>query len=124
MIDARNGDKGRTLDLFPMASLAPFEEWIQTRQGRAVYRYFKHFTFRLARVGKKHYSARQICGRIRWHVEVDRNEPADEFKVNNNYTPDLSRKFMEENPRFAGFFETRKLKRRQGVLNTNSQAAA
>jgi hypothetical protein len=104
----------RTLDLFTASGPTLFGEWIQTRQGRAVYRYFKHFTFRLARVGKKRYSARQICGRIRWHVEVDRNEPADEFKVNNNYTPDLARKFMEENPQFEGFFETRELKRRQG----------
>ena len=104
-------DDGRTLDLFTAGGSFQFEEWIKTRQGRAVYRYFKHFAFRLARVGKTRFSARAICQRIRWHVEVDRNEPADEFKVNNNYTPDLARKFMTDNPQFAGFFETRKLTR-------------
>ena len=87
-----------------------FEEWIGTTQGKAIYHYFKHFTFRLARVGIKRYSARAICQRIRWHIEVDRNQPPEAYKVNNNYTPYLARKFMEENPQFEGFFELRELK--------------
>lgn len=100
-------------DLFPTKAVKTFDEWIGTEQGRAIYRYFKHFTFRLAHAGFKHYSARAICQRIRWHYDVEKRPLVageSDYKVNNNYTPYLARKFMDENPQFEGFFELRELK--------------
>ena len=59
--------------------------------------------------GFKRYSAKGIFELIRWHTSVKGN---DNFKINNNFHPDYSRKMMREFPTFKGFFETRKINER------------
>jgi hypothetical protein len=66
---------------------------------------FQKLTWQLVNRGFAHYSARAIMHRIRWHHEVDKGEK--DFKCNNNWTPQLSRWFMNKHPELDGFFETR-----------------
>jgi hypothetical protein len=72
-----------------------------------IYHLFCRFTREAARAGFKHYSARAVAHRIRWHtqVEVGVEEP---FKLNNNHVRRYALKFMREHPEFDGFFRTRR----------------
>jgi hypothetical protein len=66
---------------------------------------FEELAIQVARGGYNRYSARTILHRIRWHYSIDRGER--DFKCNNNWSPALSRWFMEQHPEYPRFFETR-----------------
>jgi hypothetical protein len=66
---------------------------------------FEKLTLELSRRGFEHYSARAVMHRIRWHYEVDKGER--DFTCNNNWTPRMSRWFMDKHPELGEFFETR-----------------
>lgn len=42
----------------------------------------------------------------RWNMNLER-DPAEEFKLNNNYTAHYARRIMAKHPDLDGFFETR-----------------
>jgi len=71
-----------------------------------VYEAFKRFAYQARRVGHKHYSARGIFHRMRWHMAVETKDDLG-FKINNNYSRDYTLKLIEEDPSFKGFFRTR-----------------
>jgi hypothetical protein len=66
---------------------------------------FEELALKLHDEGFARYSARAILHRIRWHYQVEQRR--HDFKCNNNWTPRLSRWFMDEHPNLDGFFETR-----------------
>ena len=66
---------------------------------------FVKLSLRLVGLGFKKYSARAILHQIRWHYRVEMG--IREFKCNNNWTPSMARRSMEEYPELRGFFETR-----------------
>lgn len=66
---------------------------------------FEKLALELAARGHPRYSARAILHRIRWHYTVDENR--SDFKCNNNWTPRLSRWFMDKHPELGEFFSTR-----------------
>lgn len=68
---------------------------------------FEETTLQAIKKGFKHYSAKGIFEIMRWHRGVSGN---DRFKVNNNYTADYARKFMNQYPEFDGFFRCREIK--------------
>ena len=80
-----------------------------------IYKYFAYYAMKMIKAGFKHYSARDIFGRVRWHIDEKHlkrgektcNEP---FRLNNNYTSRYARKFMGRHPEYEGFFSTRELK--------------
>lgn len=74
----------------------------------AVWEAFKRFAFEAIEAGMKRYSARAIIHRIRWFVEIE-IKSADDFKINNNYSPHYARLFMKDFPQHGKFFETREL---------------
>ena len=65
-----------------------------------------------------HYGAKDVIGRIRWHVLIDTfddftlvdafGKESVGFKINDIYTPYYSRMLMWENEDMEGFFRTRK----------------
>jgi hypothetical protein len=55
--------------------------------------------------GRRHYSARTIVEVLRFESSIA--EVGGEFKVNNNYAPDLARLYMETYPERADLFDTR-----------------
>ena len=75
-------------------------------QNPTIYKLFKRFAVQARNAGFKHYSARGIFHRMRWHMNVDTKDP-DGFKINNNYSKDYTLMLIEEDPSFKGFFRTR-----------------
>lgn len=72
-----------------------------------VYELFKRFAFEVIARGHRHYSARAVWYRLRWHVQFETSDP--DFKLNDHHTPYYARMFMREFPRHEGFFETRRV---------------
>lgn len=66
---------------------------------------FKELTFKAIEKHFKNYSAKGIFELIRWHTKGDIK--SDGLKINNNYTADYARMFMNEFPQYKGFFRTR-----------------
>lgn len=68
---------------------------------------FIKFTLEAIARGFKNYSAYAIFERIRWETDEADSDGKSTFKLNNNYRPWFSRRFMERYPQHAGFFRTR-----------------
>jgi hypothetical protein len=66
---------------------------------------FEKLSLEIYRRGFVRYSARAVLHRIRWHYHIDKGDMS--FKCNNNWTPKLSRWFMDNHPELGEFFETR-----------------
>lgn len=58
--------------------------------------------------GHERYSARTIVEHMRWHAHHDKGDR--DFKLNDHWTPILSRYVMRRHPQLEGFFELRKSK--------------
>jgi hypothetical protein len=71
---------------------------------------FERKTLDAWNAGFDRYSARTIIEIIRWHHHVERGNR--EFKVNDHWSPRLSRWVMNRHAKLAGFFELRELKGR------------
>jgi len=68
---------------------------------------FVHYTNLTIHKGFKNYGAKGIFELIRWHSGAT---GTGTFKINNNYTADYARKFMEVYPKHEGFFRTKNRK--------------
>lgn len=65
--------------------------------------------------GFKNYGARGIFEIIRWKTATPNGN--DGFKVNNSFTSDYARKFMNEFPQHEGFFRLRMQKAQRQTSN-------
>ena len=81
-----------------------FEEYDQANP--EIYELFKTFAFEMIFAGRRHYSARTVIHRIRWHTDLHARTN-DGFKINNDYSPFYARKFESEFPQHMGFFAKR-----------------
>ena len=81
--------------------------WNFHQDNPQVYELFKRFTFEAISSGKKKYSAWGIIHRIRWHTDMDTT--GSEYTISNNHIAYYSRLFMEDYPRYEGFFITKKM---------------
>lgn len=79
------------------------------RENPHVWELFQRFALDAIRSGRRHYSARAIVHRIRWHYEVE-TARTDDFKINNNHSPYYARLFAERHPEHARFFEYRRVR--------------
>ena len=68
---------------------------------------FKKYTLEAVEKGFTHFSAEFVFNIIRWQTAT---RGSGEYKVNNNYKPWYSRKFMMEFPDHKGLFQLRKSK--------------
>lgn len=94
--------------LFGSALEAAFQEFHTANPD--VYKLFCTYTFKVIQAGYRHYSARAIVHRIRWHSDIETYRGDDGFKINNCHSPYLARMFMRRNPKFKGFFHVREVK--------------
>jgi hypothetical protein len=78
----------------------------------AVETLFNQLTFDVIGTGRRRYSARAIFERMRWHFEIDNGGNGDGYKINNNWSPELSRRFTRANPDYWNFFEQRPTNRK------------
>ena len=85
------------------------EEYIS--RNPKVWDYFQKFAFELINQGSKRLGAKMLFERIRYEAKF--RKMAD-FKVNNNYTAEMARKFEQVYPMYAGIFEKRICKKDKG----------
>jgi|TARA_Y100000310_G_scaffold292621_1_gene321533 hypothetical protein len=83
--------------------MSEFSEYDQ--ENPHIWLLFRATTLMLLRQGFRHYGAKTIMERIRWHTSVEQGER--DFKINNNWASFYARKFMEHHPVHEGFFFTR-----------------
>lgn len=83
-----------------------FERWLDRHP--MAYEHFKSFALDVIEKGRTHFGAKAIVERIRWYVAFEYD--GIKYRINNNYTSRLARKFMEEFPEHQAFFETRSLR--------------
>jgi len=57
-----------------------------------IWKLFHDYSFDVLNSGWSDYSARDIFGRLRWHVHIETSDP--DFKLNNVWSPYYSRMFM------------------------------
>jgi hypothetical protein len=62
----------------------------------------------MRRTGRKKYSAWTIINKIRWDRDI--RTDGDVFKINNDFIALYARKLIDEDSRFDGFFELRRMK--------------
>jgi len=85
------------------------QRWLEWHRANPhVYELFKSFTFQAIDRGHKRLSAWLVVNRIRWETAVETN--GEDFKISNNFIAYYARLFMEEHPRYRGFFRTKPLK--------------
>jgi hypothetical protein len=75
-----------------------------------VWSLFKQYAYQVRSTGRKRFSADAILHRIRWYHYVEQGD--ESFKINDDYSSRYARKLIAEDPTFAGFFETRRLRSR------------
>lgn len=86
---------------------AAFERF--DRENPAVFEEFRKLAEALL-LTRPHYGAKSIFEVIRYHRALKVEDHEEAFRLNNNYSSRYSRKLMEMDARFVGFFETRELK--------------
>jgi hypothetical protein len=68
---------------------------------------FEEYALALIERGVTRYGSKGIIEVVRYNIKLD-GKPV---QVNNNYTPDYARKFVQRYPQHSNFFEFRSLKR-------------
>jgi hypothetical protein len=86
--------------------------WQFHKDNPIVYELIDRFTKEIIRRGYRNYSIKSVFERVRWHVNIETNDP--DFKLNNNHHAYYARLWMECNPNFEGFFRTRTITRDKG----------
>lgn len=77
------------------------------KQNPDIYLMFKKFAYQAKQSGVKHYGAKAIMERARYHTEIERR---GEWKVNNNFSAYFARLLAIEDPSFEEFFEFRRVR--------------
>ena len=73
-----------------------------------VWEAFEKFAWQAIRSGRTRLSADLIIQRLRWYTTIE--TVGDEYKINDHYSADYARLFMEKYPQYQGFFATRERK--------------
>lgn len=84
---------------------ADFLEWLD--KNFAVWLAFRKEADRVWRLGRRHYSARTILHWMRHETMIREAPNREDFKINNNWSPDLGRLYVCYYPGRANFFERR-----------------
>ena len=74
-----------------------------------VYEFFKKYSFLAIERDYKKYSAKQILGRARWHLEFEAKGDC-EYKINDAFTSRYARLFASDFPEHADFFNYRHIR--------------
>ncbi len=91
-----------------MKPLRPEDFTDYDRQNPQIWQTFAQIAFELIGRGFTHYSSKAIFEIIRYKTAVAAGN--DIFKLNNNFTAGYARKFQQQYPAYADFFETRQAK--------------
>lgn len=84
--------------------------WRWFEGNKQIWYEFERRALRMARTGRKRYSARTIIEVLRWDTDLADTDVL--FKINDHYTPGLARLWMETHGRtYPGFFAMRSISR-------------
>ena len=75
-----------------------------------VYELFTAYCLQLIRGGHKKIGAKMVIERIRWEFATG-SKDAQGFKINNNFTAHYVRLFQQNYRDYAGYFETRSIRK-------------
>ncbi len=98
---------GAVADLFAESLDERFNKF--HRANPMVFDLFLRFTLKAKDRGYKHFSAKAVFERIRWHMHIDTVD-ADGFKLNNNYTSRYVRLLEQLFPEHRDFYNKRELR--------------
>lgn len=96
-------NKIEALSFLVLEGKQDFAVWLN--ENWHVFEQFRYEADRARAMGWKHYSGRTIIEVLRHQSNLRASD--GRWKLNNNYTPDLCRLYMDLTPSAAGFFETR-----------------
>jgi len=86
------------------------DRWLKWHKDNPkVYDLFEQFTNEAIQRGHKKLSAWLIINRVRWETSIVTS--GSDFKISNDFIAYYSRHFMLLNPKYDGFFTTKKMKR-------------
>lgn len=95
------------------------------RNNPKVWFYFRNYALRALHAGVPHYSADAILHRIRWHIDIETRGAGEVegsiLKINNNHAAFYARKFREQYPQHADFFQTRYAKADGEIIGATHQ---
>lgn len=74
-----------------------------------VYDLFKSFALQLIKKGHRKVGARMIIERIRWEFATGSKDDMG-FKINNYFIAHYARLFLQENPQYKDYIETRSIR--------------
>lgn len=80
-----------------------FPEWLQ--RNMQLWERFEREANQVWDCGRRHYSSRTLWEVMRHHTTLA--ETDSEYKINNNFAPDVARLYLVMYPDRPGFFETR-----------------
>lgn len=83
-----------------------FAKWI--RRHPEAYEHFVLFAIQAAKQGRQRFGSKAIVERMRWFVAMEWQ--GQSYKINNDFTALLSRKFIRDYPEYTYLFETRQRK--------------
>lgn len=72
-----------------------------------VFTALRALALQLKRRGLRKYGMKGLFEVLRWQHAMYTDDPASDFKLNNNYTSFYARLLMEREPELDGFFEVR-----------------
>lgn len=84
------------------------------KQNPKVWDYFQKFAFELINQGATRLGSKMLFERIRYEAKFCK---MGDFKVNNDYSPEMARKFEKTFPQYKGIFEMRVCKSTIGDKN-------
>jgi hypothetical protein len=82
---------------------ADFPEWLA--KNMPLWERFEREANQVWNAGRRHYSSRTLWEVMRHHTTLA--ELDSDFKINNNFAPDIARLYLVMYPDRPGFFETR-----------------
>lgn len=85
-----------------------FEEWLETDDGRFVFRWVRDHALSMRRRGFKRYGIGALWEAARYARDVQVG-PSGGYALNDHYRSRLARRLMAEVPELDSFFETRRL---------------
>lgn len=74
-------------------------------QNPHVYNLLRDMALSMKRAGVNRHGIKGLFEVLRWRYAIQTH--GRDYKLNNNFTAEYSRKLMDENPELNGFFETR-----------------
>ena len=77
-------------------------EWVAKHP--QAYKAFCKYALEAIQSGWRHFGAKAVAERVRWEAMLEKR---DDYKMNNNAVSYMARRFMQEHPQHAGFFQTR-----------------